>query len=107
MMNEKSPLPLTPCPVRGRGGIQHCVSSCRRLRVETRVRAGVLSLAVLLVVVAVVACSPEAERVRGDGPGADIGNSAPPILMHGDRERNNPEFRTPRPGRAPDDARGV
>jgi hypothetical protein len=65
-----------------------------------------LTLAAILLL-AVVGCSPEAERVRSDGPGADIGNSSPPVLMHGDTTRNNPDFQTPKPGRAPADARGV
>jgi hypothetical protein len=63
-------------------------------------------LAILLLLVT-VGCSPEAERTRGGGRGADVGNSTPSILMHGNRERNNPDFRTPTHGRAPDGARGV
>jgi len=65
-----------------------------------------VALVVILLMV-VAACSPEAERARGGGPGADIGNSAPPIELHGNRQRNNPDFEVPHWGRAPDDARGV
>jgi hypothetical protein len=54
-----------------------------------------------------VACSPEAERVRGGGPGADIGNRVPPAQMHGDRTRNNPDFRVPGKVNAPRDTWGV
>lgn len=54
-----------------------------------------------------VGCSPEADRVRAGGPGADIGNSAPPVRLHGDRIRNNPDFQVPAIGRVPSDAKGV
>ena len=41
------------------------------------------ALPVLLGVVALVACdSPEAERVRGGGPGADLGNRSALVQMH-------------------------
>jgi hypothetical protein len=63
-------------------------------------------LAVLLLLV-VAGCSPEGERTRAGGRGADIGNSAPPIRLHGDRTKNNPDFHVPKPGRAQQDARGV
>ena len=34
-------------------------------------------------VAALAACtSPEAERIRGGGPGADVGNRGSPIVMH-------------------------
>jgi hypothetical protein len=61
----------------------------------------------MAILVATVGCSPEAERARAGGSGADVGNSAPPIRLHGDRTRNNPDFRTPSLGRAPGDAKGV
>jgi hypothetical protein len=64
-----------------------------------------LLAAVLLLIVA--GCSPEAERTRAGGRGADVGNSAPPIGLHGDRAKNNPDFHLPKPGRAPLDARGA
>jgi len=34
----------------------------------------VLSVALLAIAIASAACSPEANRVRGGGPGADVGN---------------------------------
>jgi len=46
------------------------------------------------VIVAAGACaSPEARRVRGGGPGADVGNSTSDVLMH---EGSDPYFRTKR-----------
>lgn len=44
--------------------------------------------------------SPEAERVRGGGPGADVGNRGTPVVMH---EGSKPYEGTPRliPGEAP------
>jgi hypothetical protein len=56
---------------------------------------------------AVAGCSPEADRARSGGQGGDIGNTAPPVEMHGDQARNNPNFGTPSIGRAPSDAKGV
>lgn len=35
-----------------------------------------------LVLVLAACSSPEAERVRGGGPGADTGNRGEPVLMH-------------------------
>lgn len=37
--------------------------------------------------------SPEAERVRGGGPGADVGNRGDPVVMH---EGSLPYHGTPR-----------
>ena len=46
-----------------------------------------------LAVVALAACtSPEAERVRGGGPGADVGNRGNPVVMH---EGSRPYAGTP------------
>ena len=44
--------------------------------------------------------SPEAERVRGGGPGADVGNRGNPVVMH---EGSKPYEGTPRliPAEAP------
>jgi hypothetical protein len=43
---------------------------------------------------ALTACtSPEAERTRGGGPGADIGNRGSPVVMH---EGSKPYEETPR-----------
>jgi hypothetical protein len=60
-----------------------------------------------LLLLVVVGCSPEGERTRAAGRGADIGNSVPPIGLHGDRRQNNPDYHVPKPGRAPQDARGT
>jgi hypothetical protein len=49
---------------------------------------------VACVLVALGACaSPEATRMRGGGPGADVGNSAPTMMMH---EGSDPYFGTKR-----------
>lgn len=56
---------------------------------------------VLLAAAAVTACtSPEAERVRGGGPGADVGNRGNPVVMH---EGSQPYALTPNliPAKAP------
>lgn len=51
-------------------------------------------LLVLLVVTAAVGCtSPESERTRGGGPGADTGNRREAVLMH---EGARPYEGTPR-----------
>jgi hypothetical protein len=71
----------------------------------TRMRAGLLVLAAFLLATA-AGCSPEDGRTRGQ-LGADVGNTALPIQLHGNRERNNPSFAVPTPGQAPRDARGV
>ena len=52
-------------------------------------------LAITLIVAGVVAagCSPEATRMRGGGPGADVGNwGRPAVEIHGPL---NPYYRTP------------
>ena len=53
----------------------------------------VLSLVLLVVGLALAACSPEATRTRSGGPGADIGNRGPVIDMHG---QQSPFYETPR-----------
>jgi hypothetical protein len=68
-------------------------------------RASLLG-AVLLTLATLVGCSPEGDRTRGSA-GADIGNTALPIRLHGDRSKNNPSFQTPLPGLAPRNARAV
>ena len=52
-------------------------------------------LSVLLLVggLLATACSPEATRARGGGPGGDIGNRSTVIDMHG---RIDPYYETPR-----------
>ena len=56
---------------------------------------------VLLVLALLAGCtSPEADRVRGGGPGADVGNRGKPIVMHAG---SNPYYGTPKliPAEAP------
>jgi hypothetical protein len=55
---------------------------------------------------ALAACSPEDGRTRGQ-LGADPGNTALPIELRGNRNRNNPSFQVPLNLQAPRDARGV
>ena len=54
----------------------------------------VLLLGLLVATLAAGACSPEASRTRGGGPGADVGNRWQPadLDIHG---RQNPFYRTP------------
>ena len=47
----------------------------------------------LLCVLTVAACSPEATRSRGSGPGGDIGNHSAVPEIHG---TVNPYYETPR-----------
>ena len=68
-----------------------------------RIGLGSLAAAALLA----VACSPEDGRAQGGGLGADMGNTALPIQMHGSRSRNNPSFQVPLIGQVPRDAKGV
>ena len=42
-------------------------------------KRGRLALLAALLAVVLVACSPEAARSRGSGPGADIGNYSPSL----------------------------
>jgi hypothetical protein len=56
-------------------------------------------LALAFVAAVVTACSPEASRTRGGGPGADVGNRDYPLpLLHG--AVSNPSYETPKIGRA-------
>ena len=49
--------------------------------------------ALLLTVLPALACaSPEAVRLRGGGPGADVGNRGEPVEIHAGAE---PYYRTP------------
>jgi hypothetical protein len=58
-----------------------------------------LALAALVVVLA--GCgSPEAQRARGQGPGADVGNEGDGVRLH---ESTDPYWRTPRLLPAPGD----
>lgn len=66
-----------------------------------------LLLASTLVLLLSLACSPEANRTRGGGPGADIGNNVAPVEMHGNRTRNNPDFQVQGKVKAPRETWGV
>ena len=68
-------------------------------------RLGLL-IAALVLLAAAAGCSPEDGRTRGQ-LGADIGNTALPVQLHGNRERNNPSYAVPTPGKAPQTARNV
>jgi len=56
-----------------------------------------LAIVLLACVLVLGACSPEATRTRGGGPGADIGNRQTPAQIHG---QTNPYYETPRYGQA-------
>lgn len=64
-------------------------------------------VAVLAIAIVLGACSPEAVRMRGGGPGADRDNTGSSIELHGDQSRNNPSFGVPMRGSTPVDSRGV
>jgi hypothetical protein len=54
-------------------------------------------LLLIVLSVAVCGCSPEAQRTRGGGPGADIGNRDATVQLHGDVPPEQRIFyRTPR-----------
>ena len=55
---------------------------------------GRLGISCVLLGVTLLGCgSPEATRMRGGGPGADVGNRGRTVSMHGGSE---PYFETPR-----------
>jgi hypothetical protein len=56
------------------------MSSSATLRQLSRLAAR--GLVVLLTLVALSACSPEASRTRGGGPGGDVGNRATEVQLH-------------------------
>lgn len=43
-----------------------------------------LLLLLVLFTVGFTGCSPEAQRTRGGGPGADVGNRGATVQLHGD-----------------------
>ena len=55
----------------------------------------ILVAALLVAALGLVGCSPEATRVRGGGPGADIGNWGSPVEIHG---KTDPSYQVPRVG---------
>jgi hypothetical protein len=62
-----------------------------------RVLAILLLTGLLVGGLLLAACSPEATRTRGGGPGGDIGNHQTPPQLHG---QINPYYETPRFGQA-------
>jgi hypothetical protein len=57
-----------------------------------------LATVAITALLATAACSPEASRGRGSGPGADVGNRDYPLPeLHGAR---NPAHKTPQIGKA-------
>jgi hypothetical protein len=56
-------------------------------------RMRTFGIVLLLGVLTVASCSPEATRSRGGGPGGDIGNRSAVPQIHG---TVNPYFETPR-----------
>lgn len=50
------------------------------------------SASVLLVAALAGCASPEARRIRGGGPGADVGNHGPVVILH---EGAEPYYKTP------------
>ncbi len=56
-------------------------------------RARTFGILLLVGVLTVAACSPEATRSRGSGPGGDIGNRSAVPEIHG---AVNPYYETPR-----------
>ena len=73
-----------------------------------RARRGLLVIPVLLAL-ALAACGPEADRGRGGGEGADVGNrDLADVKMHGDEEGGDDRdermyYRTPDDNPAPED----
>ena len=54
-------------------------------------------LLLIILCMGVCSCSPEAQRTRGGGPGADIGNRDATVQLHGDVPPEQRIFyRTPR-----------
>ena len=54
-----------------------------------------LLVGTLLIGLAPIACSPEASRTRGGGPGADVGNRGKEVRIH---EGSRPFYQTPLKG---------
>jgi hypothetical protein len=67
-----------------------------------RKRSLLIGLAVAAL--AVTACSPEATRTRGGGPGGDVGNRGNPVDLHGPNQPGTGPggmfYHTPRVGQA-------
>jgi hypothetical protein len=104
-MNVTTPVGAILSPGRWRASTSAPTSSLPPRNAGRGLRTGLLTLTVVLLI-AVAGCSPEDGRTRGQ-LGADIGNTALPIQMHGNRDRNNPSFAVPDVGQVPRDGRGV
>jgi hypothetical protein len=61
-------------------------------------RKHLLVTALFLAAAVAAACSPEASRSRGGGPGADVGNRTPSVELHGSRAPDQGFYQTPRVG---------
>ena len=57
----------------------------------------VFALSLLLASALLSGCSPEAERARSGGPGADVGNRSATVEMHANTD---PAYKEPEPGKA-------
>ena len=63
------------------------------MEAEVRCLMRALSIALLVSGLLLTACSPEATRTRGGGPGGDVGNRSRVVDLHG---RLDPYYQTPR-----------
>ena len=59
-----------------------------------------LAVGLFLLGLLAAACSPEAARVRGGGPGADIGNHGRPVELHASAPEGGMFYQTPKEGLA-------
>jgi len=57
-----------------------------------RLRKNKILILLALSIMLLVGCSPEAERTRGGGPGADIRNRGPVVRLH---DGANPAYKVP------------
>ena len=62
------------------------------------VRKRVLPLALIVAGLVTLACSPEATRTRGGGPGADPGNRGASVELHGRKLPDQMFYQTPAVG---------
>jgi hypothetical protein len=72
--------------------MRHTAPAGMTPRISRGVAAGLAALALLA-----AACSPEAGRTQGGGPGADVGNRTPSVDVHGPTD---PYYQTPALGPA-------
>lgn len=71
---------------------------------ERKKPRAVLAVVLLVAVLSIVGCSPEASRQRNGGPGADVGNRVlgPSVELHGTVD---PNFAVPARGQASQETR--